>query len=136
MFHVEQWNQVTKSTIDYHTPEQPRSREYGWWWGMGGAVGCVVTLPAIYLAMVSAGAGHGDYGFARALFPLPMLSTLLTGNSIPIPTIVAAFAQYPLYGVIFGRGIAFKKWRAIVAILVIHLLATWLCFAGIFSNFS
>jgi hypothetical protein len=137
VFHVEQGEIVPKKVIDYHTPRPPLTRErVASWSAVGGAYGAAVTLPAIFLALRSTGASHGNYGYARGLFPIPMLATLLTGNSITLLSIVVGFAQYPLYGVILGRGIAARRWGLILVMLAIHLAAVWLCFAGIIANFS
>jgi len=65
-----------------------------------------------------------------------MLLTLLTDNSIAIPSIIAAFAQFPIYGAVLGRGLASRNWRLLLIIFLIHFAALWLCFAGVISNFS
>jgi hypothetical protein len=50
-------------------------------WVLIGAIrGAGLELPALLLAIVSAGGGHGDYVAARVLFPLPMLLTRLEGE--------------------------------------------------------
>jgi len=61
---------------------------------IGIAVGFFVELPSLWLALLSAGAGHADYGAARALFPLPML-TLIAGQ-IGAFGFGLAFLQFPL----------------------------------------
>ncbi|ESY35285.1 hypothetical protein X747_28110 [Mesorhizobium sp. LNJC384A00] len=48
----------------------------------GFLVGLGVTPVAFFLALYSAGAGHGDYVLARLLYPVPMLATLLTNTTI------------------------------------------------------
>lgn len=65
---------------------------------IGTAAGTLIGLVAFVIAIVSAGAGHGDYVGARALFPIPMLLTLLQGNSIGPLSMVLAMIQFPLYG--------------------------------------
>ena len=48
----------------------------------GVLVGVAVTPVAAVLAEMSAGAGHGNYGLARLLFPGPMFLTLLAEDTI------------------------------------------------------
>ena len=72
---------------------------------IGTAVGFLVELPSLWLALLSAGAGHGDYGAARALFPLPMLMTLIEGQ-IGVFSFGLAFLQFPFYGAILGWAVA------------------------------
>ncbi|MEO6217982.1 MAG: hypothetical protein ABIO86_18275 [Sphingomonas sp.] len=50
----------------------------------GIAVGTFIELPALFVAVMSAGAGHGDYVAARMLFPASMLLTLIEGSIGPI----------------------------------------------------
>jgi len=67
-----------------------------------GVVGGIVFTPfALWLAMISAGAGHGSYGVAKILFPIQMLSTLMT-DSISIPVLITAAVQYPIVGAVAG----------------------------------
>ena len=72
--------------MDSDIPSGPPSRAALW----GTLFGMVVTLPALFLAVLSSGAGHGDYLFARALFPWPMLVTL--DQEIGVPALVMALA--------------------------------------------
>ncbi len=45
--------------------------------------------------------GHGDYLLAKLLFPITMLSTLLTGP-ITDPFLAFGVLQFPLYGMMLG----------------------------------
>lgn len=102
---------------------------------VGFLFGIVVTPPAIFLAIVSAGAGHGHYVFARAFFPLPMLATLFTNDEISIPLMIAAAMQYPIYGLVTGY--AFSKHGAFaVFIIAFHLITVIVAFSGLIPNFS
>ena len=77
---------------------------------VGIGLGVLVELPALFAALISGGAGHGDYAAARALFSAPMLLTLLEGDTIgPFSMILLALA---------------------------HLIAASACFAGTLPNFS
>jgi len=81
--------------------------------------GVLVTPLAALLALGSAGAGHGDYVFAKLLFPAFMLPPL--GLLIWL-----ALAQYPLYGWIIDWTRQRKQARrgtAIVAALHLGALA-------------
>lgn len=103
---------------------------------VGFALGVVVGVPAIIAAVVSGGAGHGGYVAARALFPAPMLLTLLQGDSVGVFSIAVALLQFPIYGAIVGWSIAHKSWVPPVTILVAHMIAASVCFAGMLPNFS
>lgn len=58
-------------------------------------LGTLVELIALFLAFASAGMGHGDYGFARLLFPCSMLLSMVTEGKIIVPWIALAVMQYP-----------------------------------------
>ena len=66
----------------------------------GVALGVLVEVPAALLAVISGGAGHGDYVLARALFPLPVLLADLLGETSWIW--IAILLQFPLYGALLG----------------------------------
>jgi hypothetical protein len=103
-------------------------------------VGGVVFAPiAILLAVASGGAGHGNYGFARLLFPYPMLLTLMAGGTITAPLIVLAWAQFPVYGAATGVAAlkGMKTFRVVAAAIgIVHLIAVIACFSGAITNFS
>jgi len=103
----------------------------------GVAIGVVLTPIAAVLAVVSGGAGHGDYLLARLLFPYTMLLTRLTGDVITVPLVVLALAQFPIYGAIMGVAFSRPSATAIsVFVVVSHLVAAGLCFSGMLPNFS
>ncbi len=102
---------------------------------VGMAFGALVTLPSLLIAALSAGAGHGDYGAARALFPFSMAITLVEGSIGPI-SLTVALAQFPIYGGVLGWSIVQKNFRAIFAFLLIHFIAMMFCFSGTLPAFS
>lgn len=103
-------------------------------------LGVVVGFFAIVLAMASGGAGHGHYVFARALFPLPMLITRVTHDTIELPSMAIAILQFPVYGIALGWAISDHKrlaaWLIVGALLLAHLAAAMVCFSGFVPNFS
>lgn len=100
-------------------------------------IACIVVTPiCLFLAVASTGAGHGDYLWAKILFPYTMLSALAFG-SITLPFILLAILQFPLYGV--GLGIANKKHKASVAVtglLALHIVAAIMSFVLTNHNFD
>jgi hypothetical protein len=70
---------------------------------VGVLIGAGVTPIALLVAAISGGAGHGHYVFARLLFPIPMLLARLTGDTISLPSVALALAQFSLYGLLAGR---------------------------------
>ncbi len=97
---------------------------------IGLLVGIVLTPLALFLAMASAGAGHGDYVLARALYPFSILSTHLT-DSITVVALVLACAQFPIYGWLLGAAFQREKKKPSVAAVTIsiHAIAVLLVFA-------
>lgn len=69
---------MSQKPLDYQVPPPGLARAAVM--AIGAGVGAAVTLPAIFLAILSGGAGHGTYLFARLLFPYAMLLTRLTGG--------------------------------------------------------
>lgn len=92
---------------------------------IGLLLGLLATPIALFLAMLSGGAGHGNYVAAKALYPLPMLLAQWM-DVIATPSLVLALLQFPLYGFISGR---FGPAGAIVS-LIVHFIAIVLCFAS------
>src|SRR5215472_14499995 len=90
------------------------------------SIGGLVTLLAALLAIASAGAGHGNYLFARVLFPYTMLLTRLTDDTVTLPLIVLGLAQFPLYGAVVGLAASTGR----VGLTLAHLGAVVLCFSG------
>ena len=103
---------------------------------IGVLVGGLVAAPAIMIAMLSGGAGHGDYAAARALFPVPMLLTLLQGDTIGVLSIGLALLQFPIFGALVGWCMAKENYLPAIAIILTHVVAASVCFAGMLPNFS
>lgn len=91
--------------------------------------GMFITIPALVLAVLSSGAGHGDYGFARLLFPIPMCVAVFVTGSIDTPSIVLALGQFPFYGGVIAYFAMSRRRRLLVAVLVL-LLAHFLAFVA------
>ena len=104
---------------------------------IGLGIGVTITPPALLLAILSAGAGHGDYGLAKLLFPYSMLLTRLTGDTITLPLIALALTQFPVYGGLIGVYWNRRLAVFIAAILLpCHATAVLLCISGVIPNFS
>ena len=118
-----------KPTLDYQSPIVDRrfkSERRKMAVGTGAGFGAALTLPAFFLALISAGAGHGDYGFARGFFPLPMLVAAYVTGSISLPSIALACIQFPLYGAALGYGATARRqvfFAVTLFILIAHLAA-------------
>ena len=102
---------------------------------VGAAWGLLAAIPAVFLAVMSGGAGHGDYAAARALFHVPMLLTLVEDSIGPF-SIALTLLQFPLYGAVTGYGIARNSWRPPLLLSAIHLAGVIACFSGVLPNFS
>jgi hypothetical protein len=102
---------------------------------VGFASGVLVAVPAVVAAVASGGAGHGDYVAARALFPAPMLLTLLEGGRIGAFSIVVGLLQFPVYGTLLGWSIARRNYLPAVVVTLAHIIAATVCFAGTLPNF-
>ena len=103
----------------------------------GVGVGVLIAPVALFLAIASGGAGHGHYEFARLFFPYTLLLTRLTGNTITLPLILLALAQFPLYGGLIGLCRDAKRATfAALLIFVAHAAAAAVCFSGVIPNFS
>lgn len=101
---------------------------------LGLLLGLCATPVAMFLAIYSSGAGHGDYVLARILYPIPMLTTVLTDRTITPFAIVLALIQFPAYGAFIGRsGSGFASSLALGAF---HGLAALAAFSGVLSAFS
>ena len=98
--------------------------------------GVLVALPAIAAAVISGGAGHGDYVAARGLFPTPMLLTLLEGDRIGAISIGVGLLQFPIYGALIGWSVVRRNNRPVVVIALAHMIAALVCFTGTLPNFS
>lgn len=96
----------------------------------------VATPPLLLLAIASAGAGHGDYFWAKVFFPFTLLS-VLAFDSITVPFIMLAVVQFPLYGLLLGK--ANEKGqllRYLTLLLLVHSLTVLVCFFFVGENFS
>ena len=102
---------------------------------IGFGLGALVALPAIFLALMSAGAGHGDYVLARALFPAPMLLTLVEG-SIGQLAMTVGLLQFPAYGALLAWANVRDKYLPVILAASAHLAAAAACFSGALPNFS
>lgn len=103
---------------------------------IGLVLGVPLTVLALLVAIASAGAGHGDYLAARLLFPVPMLASLLTEDTIKVPSVVIALLQFPAYGALIGWSWARHMRYLPLLVATVHIVATILCFAGLLPNFS
>ena len=88
-----------------------------WFW-IPVAVFLGVTPFMLFLGLVSAGAGHGDYFLAKLLFPFTMLSTAWF-HSINQLFLGLAIIQYPLYGLLLGIVSLKRKFLIFAAALAI-----------------
>jgi ABC-type glycerol-3-phosphate transport system permease component len=87
------------------------------------------TPVCLFLGIASGGVGHGDYVLARILFPFTMLAAVVFAESITVPLIVLAVAQYPLYGIILGAAnVRGKMLLASVILLAAHAVFAVACF--------
>ena len=99
------------------------------------AVYCALTPVFLFLGVVSAGAGHGNYFFAKLFFPFTMFSTAFY-QSITGPFIILAVVQYPAYGLLSGLSSRQGRLRLMsVILLAIHALVAVLCLVVPNQNF-
>ncbi|MCX5684428.1 MAG: hypothetical protein NT049_12180 [Planctomycetota bacterium] len=107
------------------------------WLGLG--AGILLTLPALFVAFISAGGGHGDYFWVKVLFPcFILLRLILPGGpmdqSLSTFDWLAAFlppcVQFSIYGVLIGAFASSFKKAVVVAVVIgiVHALAVALCF--------
>lgn len=108
-----------------------RTRRGGW---RGVRIGLLFTGPAILVAIMSAGAGHGSYVTARVLFPYAMLVSQFEGSIGPTAMGIGLL-QFPLYGALIGRAVAKQTTRSFL-VTTAHLVATLACFSGPVSQFT
>ena len=96
---------------------------------VGLGIGAIVAAPAILVAIMSGGAGHGAYVAARALFPFAMLLSGFEGSVGPA-AVGAGLLQFPLYGALTGKALALKNYQAVRYAAAVHLVAAVACFSG------
>ncbi|PSJ36491.1 hypothetical protein C7I55_25810 [Sphingomonas deserti] len=102
----------------------------------GFGLGVVLELAGLIIAIASSGAGHGNYVAARALFPAPMLLTLVEGGQIGPFSLALGLLQFPLYGALLVWSASERKTLFPIAVALAHLAAALVCFSGVLSNFS
>lgn len=85
---------------------------------IGLAVGVVIGIAAVAVAIMAAGAGHGTYIPAIAMFPFAMILTPLTDSISPIAMVVA-LVQFPLYGWLIARASARGNGSRVVAVIAL-----------------
>ncbi len=105
---------------------------------VGLAIGIALTFPALILAIVSSGIGHGDYVCTRLLFPYSMLLTLSDERIVHLLLIALALIQFPSYGAIIGFGLSRSKnkWLIPLVLTFIHLAFAVACFSGLLPDLS
>ena len=80
-----------------------------------------VTPFVLFLGLVSAGAGHGDYFLAKILFPYTLLYWQLFTSSREFFYVVAII-QYPAYGLLMGVANLNRKFLIVgVALAIVHI---------------
>jgi hypothetical protein len=100
-------------------------------WRAGLIFGLCATPVALLLALFSAGSGHGDWVLARALYPIPMLVTLLTDKTVTGLSVGLALVQFPAYGAFVAPGGSIR-WLALV---LVHVVAVAAAFSGALDYF-
>ena len=83
---------------------------------MGITIGVAVTPVVLILAMVSMGAGHGDYLWAKLFFPV-LTFVMVTGAGVFV--VPFAFVQYPYFGWYIGRCISKRRFVRLAVVLLI-----------------
>ena len=90
----------------------------------------------LFLGLISAGAGHGDYVLAKMLFPYTLLSTAAFAR-IEWLFVFLAVIQYPAYGVLIGlANVRRKLVLAGGALTFIHSLSVIAAFVFANPSFS
>lgn len=102
---------------------------------VGFVLGALFALPAILAAIMSGGAGHGDYVAARALFPASMLLTLVEGR-VGVLSMGIGLLQFPIYGGLLGWANVRRNFLPVLGVASVHLVAAMLCFSGAVPDFS
>ena len=80
-------------------------------------------LVALFLAAVSAGAGHGDYLLAKFLFPVPMLIGMSSETLAGLPLILALI-EYPGIGLL-GFKVRRRSGFAWIALAYVVVSSVW-----------
>ena len=103
---------------------------------IGLAAGSIATIPAVVLAVASAGVGHGTYSLARLLYPHAMLIWLSSRGEFSPPTNRAVAGPISPLRPLIGAAWPWRRWRMLTAcaVLVVHLLAAGACFGDHAAN--
>jgi len=83
---------------------------------MGITIGVAVTPVVTILAMVSMGAGHGDYLWAKLFFPVLTFAMVCGAGVFVFPFV---FVQYPFFGWYIGRCISKRRFVRLAVVLLI-----------------
>lgn len=116
--------------VNHELPEVPPAESRGTRAaaaGAGAAFGAAVTVPAVIIAFISGGFGHGDFVAFKVLYPIPLLLANIFENLAPGVLLIGLF-QFPLYGALLFMG-TLRSASVLAALLVIHVLAVIACFA-------
>ena len=94
---------------------------------------CIGATPvALCAGVLSGGAGHGSYVFAKLLFPFTMALTPAFGDIIVAPLIVLAVVQYPIYGLLLDRSASGGRLTECALLLsAVHIAAAIFCFVAL-----
>ncbi|MEK7952061.1 hypothetical protein [Luteolibacter soli] len=98
---------------------------------IGAISGAILTPFTMLFAIVSAGAGHGDYILARILYPS---SCLILDSNVPdsfrVPSICGlACIQLPIYGWVLGNALEKKQLPLTMGLMIgIHSIVAALTF--------
>jgi hypothetical protein len=98
-------------------------------------ISLIATPFTLLLALSSAGAGHGDYFWAKVFYPYTILSAIAL-KSITISFIVVAIFELPAYGALLGISWSRGKLKLYsIGLLLLHTSAVIACFAIRSENF-
>ena len=90
---------------------------------------------ALVAAILSSGGGHGDYLFAKLLFPVPMYLGVVH-EVLDLPILILIVIQYPLVG-LTPFLISWRRTMYVCALLgVIHAIFTFLVFTHPSTQFG
>jgi hypothetical protein len=84
---------------------------------MGLGVGMQFALPTLLLGFLSAGGGHGNYLWAKVLFPY----TMIPPGEISLALEVLALVQFPVYGILIG--VSASSFRRVVMVAAVIVFA-------------
>jgi hypothetical protein len=86
---------------------------------LGAGIGILPTIPAVFLAIASGGAGHGGYLFAWLFYPLELILVGLFGDGSVTCVEVLALAQFSIYGGILAYCATVSKRATMIASLIL-----------------